>query len=49
MSDDYISTVSDRYIELYENITGETFVKADVSNIEDRIYNNVLDYLKSVS
>ncbi|WP_370392406.1 phosphoribosylaminoimidazolesuccinocarboxamide synthase [uncultured Winogradskyella sp.] len=49
MSDDYISTVSDRYIELYENITGETFVKADVSNIEDRIYKNVLDYLKSVS
>jgi phosphoribosylaminoimidazole-succinocarboxamide synthase len=49
MSDDYISTVSDRYIELYENITGETFVKADVSNIEDRIYKNVLGYLKSVS
>jgi phosphoribosylaminoimidazole-succinocarboxamide synthase len=46
MSDDYIQSVSDRYIELYENITGEAFVKADVSNIEERIENNVLAYLK---
>ena len=46
MSDDYITTVSDRYIELYENITGETFVKADVSNIQERIERNVLAYLK---
>ncbi|PVW12332.1 phosphoribosylaminoimidazolesuccinocarboxamide synthase [Marixanthomonas spongiae] len=46
MSDDYIKTVSERYIELYENITGETFVKADVSNIQNRIHNNVLAYLK---
>lgn len=45
MSDDYIETVSDRYIELYENITGETFVKADVSNIQERIEANVLAYL----
>lgn len=45
MSDAYIETVSERYIELYENITGETFVKADVSNIQERIENNVLDYL----
>ncbi|GAA4975699.1 phosphoribosylaminoimidazolesuccinocarboxamide synthase [Algibacter aquimarinus] len=46
MSDEYIETVSERYIELYENITGETFVKADVSNIQDRIETNVLAYLK---
>ncbi|RED48192.1 phosphoribosylaminoimidazolesuccinocarboxamide synthase [Seonamhaeicola aphaedonensis] len=46
MSDAYIETVSDRYIELYENITGETFVKADVSNIQARIEANVLAYLK---
>lgn len=46
MSDEYIETVSERYIELYENITGESFVKADVSNIEKRIVNNVLAYLK---
>ena len=47
MSDAYIQSVSDRYIELYENITGEAFVKADVSKIEDRIENNVVSYLTS--
>ncbi len=45
MSDEYIETVSERYIELYENITGEKFVKADVSNIQERIEKNVLQYL----
>ena len=45
MSDDYIETVSERYIELYENITGEAFSKADVSNIQERIEENVLNYL----
>lgn len=46
MSDEYIKTVSDRYIELYENIMGEKFIKADVSNIESRIEANVLKYLE---
>jgi len=46
MSDEYIETVSERYIELYENITGEPFVKSDVSNIQKRIEANVLAYLK---
>ncbi|MDT0295818.1 phosphoribosylaminoimidazolesuccinocarboxamide synthase [Mesonia ostreae] len=45
MSDDYITSVSERYIELYENITGENFVKADISNIKQRIEENVLAYL----
>tara|TARA_B110000459_G_scaffold49832_1_gene55665 strand:+ start:2064 stop:3017 length:954 start_codon:yes stop_codon:yes gene_type:complete len=48
MSDEYIKTVSDRYIELYENITGESFEKADVSNIQERIETNVLNYLKTL-
>jgi phosphoribosylaminoimidazole-succinocarboxamide synthase len=47
MSDEYIETVSERYIELYENITGEKFVKADVSNIHARIEKNVLKYLSN--
>lgn len=47
MSDEFVETVSERYIELYEKITGETFVKADVSNIEERIEKNVLAYLKN--
>lgn len=46
MSDAYIETVSERYIELYENIMGEPFVKADVSNIQERIKSNVESYLK---
>ena len=45
MSDEYIESVSERYIELYENITGETFVKGDVANIHHRIEQNVLRYL----
>ena len=45
MTDEYITTVSDRYIELYENITGETFVKADVSSIQERIEKNVVEFL----
>ena len=48
MSDAYIETISERYIELYENIMGETFVKADVSNIQNRIEQNVLNYLSSL-
>lgn len=46
MTEEYIETVSERYIELYENILGEPFVKADISNIQERIEKNVLDYLK---
>src|SRR5690554_5627149 len=45
MTDEYIETVSDRYIELYENILGEKFVKADVSNIQERIEKNVNEFL----
>lgn len=46
MTDEYIESVSERYIELYENITGEKFKKADVSNIEERIRKNVNSYLE---
>jgi phosphoribosylaminoimidazole-succinocarboxamide synthase len=45
MSDDYINGVSERYIELFEKITGEKFVKEDLINIENRINKNVTDYL----
>lgn len=47
MSDEYIQTVSERYIELYEKIMGEKFIKADVSNIHERIQKNVEAYLQS--
>ena len=45
MTDDYINTISERYIELYENILGEKFIKADISDINSRIEKNVLEYL----
>ncbi len=48
MTDEYIETVSERYIELYENITGDAFAKADTSNIQERIEKNVLQYLNSL-
>ncbi|PKV50528.1 phosphoribosylaminoimidazole-succinocarboxamide synthase [Aquimarina sp. MAR_2010_214] len=45
MTDEYINSVSERYIELYENITGVSFIKEDVSDIQGRIEENVLEYL----
>lgn len=48
MTDEYIQSVSERYIELYENITGEKFIKADISDIQSRIGKNVLGYLSSL-
>ncbi|WP_417942018.1 phosphoribosylaminoimidazolesuccinocarboxamide synthase [Flavobacterium sp. RS13.1] len=47
MTNTYIESVSERYIELYENILGEKFVRADINNIDQRIEKNVLDYLTS--
>lgn len=47
MDDAYIDSVSERYIELYESITGDTFVKADVSNIHERIGQNIFNYLNN--
>ena len=46
MSDEYVKSVSDRYIELYENITSEIFVKSDSNNIKNRIFTNTENYLK---
>ena len=45
MTDAYCNSVSDRYIELYEKITGEKFVKADAADLEMRIEKHVTDYL----
>jgi phosphoribosylaminoimidazole-succinocarboxamide synthase len=46
MTEDYVQSVSERYIELYEKIAGQEFVKADISDINNRIEQNVLNYLK---
>lgn len=45
MTDAYCESVSDRYIELYEHITGEKFVKSDDADLSERIRNNVEKYL----
>lgn len=45
MTGEYCNSVSDRYIELYEKIVGEKFVKADAKDLEARIERNVNNYL----
>ena len=45
MTDEYCDSVSDRYIELYEHITGEPFVKTDDTDLDTRIKKNVEAYL----
>ena len=47
MPDDFVMEISDRYIQLYETITGKHFVKADISHINERIERNVYTYLQS--
>ncbi len=48
MTDEKVSEISDRYIELYENITGKKFIKANTDNMEERIDKNVKDFLKEL-
>lgn len=43
MSDEFVNEVSERYIELYEHITGEKFIKSDVSNVINRVEKNIND------
>jgi phosphoribosylaminoimidazole-succinocarboxamide synthase len=49
MTPAYCQSVSDRYIELYEKITGEKFIKSDSSDVAGRIKKNVEDYLKWIN
>ena len=49
MTPEIVNSITDRYIELYENITGEKFVKADsTGNVLERIEKNVLDCLSKL-
>ncbi len=47
MTDEFINLVSERYIELYENITGQQFERADVSNVPARVENNIKKFLEA--
>lgn len=48
MDEAFVKSVSDRYIELYENITGDRFIKSDTTQILSRIEKNVTDFLKDL-
>jgi len=48
MTPEIVAGISERYIELFENITGEAFDKADIADITSRIEKNVVEYLKTV-
>ena len=47
MTPEYCDSVTDRYVELYENIVGDKFVKAEVADVAARIEKNVTEYLKN--
>jgi phosphoribosylaminoimidazole-succinocarboxamide synthase len=47
MSDEFVNEISDRYIELYEKITGEKFIREDITNVPERIEKNCRTFLKS--
>ena len=48
LTDEFVNEVSDRYIELYEKITGEKFEKADITDVPQRIEKNCMSFLKSL-
>ncbi len=48
MNADFVSSVSERYIELFENITGDSFVKSEIVDIQSRIEKNVNTFLSSI-
>jgi phosphoribosylaminoimidazole-succinocarboxamide synthase len=47
MTDEFVNEVSDRYIELYEKITGEHFIKTDITDVTDRIERNCRRFLET--
>ncbi len=48
MTDEIVEGISERYIELFENISGEKFIKEDISDISSRIEKNITTYLQSM-
>jgi phosphoribosylaminoimidazole-succinocarboxamide synthase len=46
MGESWVNEISDRYIELYEQVTGERFVRGDVSNVLSRVEKNISNFLK---
>ena len=48
MPEEFVQTITDRYIELYERITGKTFIKSETLDITNRIQTNVENYLNKL-
>ena len=48
MTDEIVNSISERYIELYEQITGEPFQKTETKNLSERIENNIIHYLQNL-
>ena len=48
MTNAHVKAISERYIELYEHLLGKKFVPSDTTNIQERIYKNVSEYLRSL-
>ncbi|MBL3658587.1 phosphoribosylaminoimidazolesuccinocarboxamide synthase [Fulvivirga sediminis] len=47
MTDEVVKSISDRYLELFEKVTGEVLNKQDYSNVDTRIENKILEYIKT--
>ena len=48
MNEEFVTLVSERYIELFENITGDKFIKSDISDVINRVERNITHFLKSI-
>jgi phosphoribosylaminoimidazole-succinocarboxamide synthase len=48
MTDVFVNEISERYIELFEKITGEKFIRADISNVPERIEKNCMSFLQTL-
>ena len=48
MPDELVNEVTERYIEVYETLTGQSFIKADSTDIPGRIYANIMGAMKAL-
>ena len=45
MSDDFVAQISERYSELFEHITGDKFVRAELEDVNARIFQNITEFI----
>jgi phosphoribosylaminoimidazole-succinocarboxamide synthase len=48
MTNDFVNQISERYIELFEKITGEKFIRADITNVQERIERNCVKFMETL-